>query len=173
MIAATVTMGVAACSDDSDSAPSVPMASSSAAQSGQAQGGDSLTNPNQRPDVKSLNDMLNKALDANVPNSQKTQLVQNSEKDPQIFDKLVKAKTDNPDANYQIYPPVLAAGPNRASVKVQVKLPDNPPSKVDAQIVFDKGRWKLASQTVCPILSFQKIKSPMCPAQPAGSNAPQ
>lgn len=172
MIAAAVTMGVAACGGgEGDGVPQVPTATSSAA-SGTA-GADSVTDPNQRPTVATLNEMLNTALDPNVPNSEKTQLVQGSEKDPNIFDKLVDARAENPDATYELSPPVLAAGPNRGSVKVTVQLPGNPAQKLDAQIVYDGGRWKLASDSVCPVLQFQNIRSAMCPAPAGGaSNAP-
>ena len=161
-----VATSLAACSssDDSDDVPTVAATTSAAATSeAAASGADAgVTNPNVRPSVATLNAMLNKALDPNVPNSEKTDLVQGSEKDPQLFDKLVKARQDNKDVTYQIYPPVIPAGPNKATVKVQVKLPDNPPTKLDAQIVYDGGRWKLASDSVCPILSGNNIKSAMC-----------
>ena len=161
-----VATSLAACSssDDSDDVPTVAATTSAAATSeAAASGADAgVTNPNVRPSVATLNAMLNKALDPNVPNSEKTDLVQGSEKDPQLFDKLVKAREDNKDVTYQIFPPVIAAGPNKATVKVQVKLPDNPPTKLDAQIVYDGGRWKLASDSVCPILSGNNIKSAMC-----------
>lgn len=169
MIAGAVTMGVAACGgDDSSDVPEVPTVVSTAP-SGSAAEGD-VTNPSVRPSVATLNEMLNKALDPNVPNSEKTQLVQGSEKDPNIFDKLVKAKAENPDATYELSPPVLAAGPNRGSVKVTVQLPGNPAQKLDAQIVYDKGRWKLASDSVCPVLQFQNIRSAMCPAPAGGAS---
>ena len=161
-----VATSLAACSssDDSDDVPTVAATTSAAATSeAAASGADAgVTNPNVRPSVATLNAMLNKALDPNVPNSEKTDLVQGSEKDPQLFDKLVKARQDNKDVTYQIFPPVIPAGPNKATVKVQVKLPDNPPTKLDAQIVYDGGRWKLASDSVCPILSGNNIKSAMC-----------
>ncbi|GAB39112.1 hypothetical protein [Gordonia sputi] len=161
-----VATSLAACSssDDSDDVPTVAATTSAAATSeAAASGADAgVTNPNVRPSVATLNAMLNKALDPNVPNSEKTDLVQGSEKDPQLFDKLVKARQDNKDVTYQIFPPVIPAGPNKATVKVLVKLPDNPPTKLDAQIVYDGGRWKLASDSVCPILSGNNIKSAMC-----------
>ena len=165
-MAAAVATSLAACSssDDSDDVPTVATTTSAAATSeAGASGADAgVTNPNVRPSVATLNAMLDKALDPNVPNSEKTELVQGSEKDPQLFDKLVKAREDNKDVTYQIFPPVIPAGPNKATVKVQVKLPDNPPTKLDAQIVYDGGRWKLASDSVCPILSGNNIKSAMC-----------
>lgn len=163
LIAASIT-SVAACSSSNDDAPSVPTvsATSSAAAAGSAS--DDVTNPNVRPTVATLNAMLDKALDPSVPNSEKTELVQGSSADPAIFDKLVQAKKDNPDVTYQIYPPVIPAGPNQATVKVQVKIGQNPPTKVDAGIVYDHGRWKLAKDTVCPLITANNVSTPMCPA---------
>ena len=95
IMAAAVATSLAACSssDDSDDVPTVATTTSAAATSeAGASGADAgVTNPNVRPSVATLNAMLDKALDPNVPNSEKTELVQGSEKDPQLFDKLVKA----------------------------------------------------------------------------------
>ncbi|HNP58976.1 MAG TPA: hypothetical protein PK331_17540 [Gordonia sp. (in: high G+C Gram-positive bacteria)] len=121
-----------------------------------------LTNPKVRPTVKTLNQMLDMALDPNVPNSEKTQLVEGSEKDPEVFNKLVQARKDNPDATYKIFPPVIPAGPRKATVKVQLKIGENPPAKAEAGIVFVDGRWKLAKDTVCPLLSANDVKTAMC-----------
>lgn len=163
LIAASVA-SVAACGSDDSDVPDVPtVATTTAAATGNnGGGGGGLTDPNTRPTVAELNEMLNKALDGSVPNAQKTQLVEGSSADPKIFDQLVKAKKDNPDVTYKIYPPVIPSGPNKATVKVQVKLPDNPPTKLDASIVFVDGRWKLSRDTVCPLITANNVKTPMC-----------
>ncbi|MFW0792906.1 hypothetical protein AAFP30_03750 [Gordonia sp. CPCC 205515] len=158
-IAASIT-SLAACGSDDSDVPSVPTVASTTASA--AAGSDSVTDPNTRPTVAQLNAMLNEALDPNVPNSEKTQLVEGSEADPDVFDKLVQAKKDNPDVTYEIYPPVIPAGPNKASVKVQVKIGENPPTKLDAGIVYTDGRWKLAKDTVCPLVTANNVTTPMC-----------
>lgn len=163
MITAAVTVSVAACSSDSsDDIPTVAQTTTSSAAS-TAGGGTNVTDASNPPSVATLNQMLQTALDPNVPNAQKTQLVQNSQKDPAIFGKLVQLKTDNPGATYQIRGPVTTDGPNRASVRVQVKLPDQQPQDIDAQIVYDGGRWKLASSFVCPLITTNGVTTPMCP----------
>ncbi|MDL9944432.1 hypothetical protein QSJ19_02290 [Gordonia sp. ABSL11-1] len=173
LIAASVA-SVAACGSDDSDIPEVPTVSSADSSADAGSGGDSgVTNPNQRPSVATLNEMLNTALDPNVPNSQKTELVEGSSADPKIFDELVKAKQDNPDVTYEIFPPVIPAGPNKATVKVQVKLPDNPPTKLDASIVYVDGRWKLSRNTVCPLITANNVTTPMCTdAGGASSKAP-
>ncbi|QKT09169.1 hypothetical protein HUN08_10455 [Gordonia sp. X0973] len=170
-----VALSLAACGggNNDDGLPSLPPVSSSAEASQAAPDGGhvitGVTDPKKRPTVKTLNAMLDMALDPNVPNSEKTQLVEGSEKDPAVFDKLVQARKENPDATYKIFPPVIPDGPRRATVKVQLKIGENPPAKAEAGIVYVDGRWKLSKNTVCPLLSGNNVRTAMCPA-PAGAS---
>ena len=154
----------AACSDSSDGATEDAAPTSSATSSATDAGGGSVTDPSQPPSAATLNGLLEKALNPDVPSSQKTDLVQGSSADPQLFDKLVKAKQDNPTVTYKLVPPVIATGNGQATVKVQVKLPNVPEQTVDAAIVYDQGKWKLAKTTVCPLLLANNVQSAMCPA---------
>lgn len=175
---AGMAVSVAACGGgDDDGLPPLPPVSTSTQASAPAESVGKyevtgVTNPKVRPTVKTLNKMLDLALDPDVPNSAKTQLVEGSEKDPDVFNKLVQARKDNPDATYKIFPPVIPAGPKRATVKVQVKIGENPPAKAEAGIVFVDGRWKLSKDTVCPLLSGNNVKTAMCPA-PAQTSRPR
>jgi len=165
-VVAAALAATAACGGDESNVPPVPTAaatSATAETTGTATGADSeMTNPNKVPSVSALNDMLQSALDPKVKPADKVQLVEGSEVDPDLFKELVKAKKDNPDVTYEIKRPILKDGPKRAKVKVEVKLPDNPPTKIDASIVFDDGRWKLSKQTVCPLLAQAEVESPLC-----------
>lgn len=157
----------AACGGDDSNLPPVPTATATASETGAqttaATGSEAeMTNPNKVPGVAALNEMLQKALDPAIKPADKVDLVEGSEVDPNLFKELVKAKKDNPDVTYEIKKPILKDGPKRAKVKVEVKLPDNPPTKIDASIVFDNGRWKLSKQTVCPLLGQTDVKSPLC-----------
>lgn len=170
MIAAAVTVSVAACGggDDSNAIPTVDQSTTATASSS---GSSDVTDADTPPSVETLNKMLTTALDADTPNSEKTQLVQNSEKDPNIFNKLVKAKEANPGVTYSLRGPVTPNGPNKAKVRVTVKLPNQSPTSLDAQIVFDNGRWKLASSSVCPLLTANNITSAMCPTSTSTSTS--
>lgn len=156
----------AACGGNSNSdLPPVPTASATAtsATTSAATGTEAeMTNKNQVPGVEALNGMLQTALDPKIKPADKVDLVEGSQVDPNLFNELVKAKKDNPDVTYEIKKPILKDGPNRAKVKVEVTLPNNPPTKIDASIVFDNGRWKLSKQTVCPLLQQADVKSPLC-----------
>ena len=57
--------------------------------------------------------MLETALDPAVPSSEKVDLVEGAEKDPAIFDALVKLVKANPDVTYKIIPPVNWTAPTR------------------------------------------------------------
>lgn len=174
VVAAAVAATAACGSDDSGSdLPPVPTAeaSTSAAEGGTSSSSDPMTDSSSVPNVKELNGLLEKALDPKVKPAQKTELVEGSEVDPKLFDELVKAAKDNPDVTYKIKPPVTKNGPNKAKVKVEVKLPDNPPQKIDAAIVFDQGRWKLSKSTVCPLLSANDVKTPLCADDSSSSTA--
>ncbi|MGZ8180208.1 hypothetical protein ACXVUM_19990 [Williamsia sp. SKLECPSW1] len=153
----------AACSDGSDGAVDNGPATSSATSTTTDNGGTSVTDPSTPPSAATLNALLTKALDPNVPASDKTDLVQGSEADPQLFDKLVKAKEDLQGVTYQLVPPVIASGNGQATVKVKVKLPNVPEQTIDAAIVYDQGKWKLAKTTVCPLLAANNVQSAMCP----------
>lgn len=165
-IAAALVGTTAACgSDDDGGLPKVTQTSATSAESSAAAGDSAdseLTNAKKRPSVEALNDMLQQALDPKIPPKDKTELVEGSEIDPDLFNQLVKAVKDNPGVTYKIKKPITGAGPSKANVKVEVKLPDNPPTKIDASIVYDNGRWKLSKQTVCPLLTANDVKTPLC-----------
>ncbi|WP_161896850.1 hypothetical protein [Gordonia spumicola] len=171
VVAAAVATTAACGSDDNSNLPPVPTAASSSAAESSAPASnaqdDEMTNPNKVPSVAALNDMLTKALDPNVKAADKIDLVEDAQKDPGIFDALVKAKKENPKVTYRIKAPVTKNGPKKAKVKVVVKVPGNPANPIDASIVFDNGRWKLSKQTVCPLLAMADMKSPLCPTTSA------
>ncbi|MEZ5213061.1 MULTISPECIES: hypothetical protein [unclassified Gordonia (in: high G+C Gram-positive bacteria)] len=166
VVAGAVTLTAACGSDDKSDQPPVPPATtttSAAATSADNSLDAQLTDPNKKPTVAALNDMLDKALDPSIPAKDKTDLVEGSEVDPSLFNQLVKAKKENPGVTYKIKNPITKDGPKRYSVKVEVKLPDNPPQPLDAAIVFDNGRWKLSKTTVCPLLKMGEVATPLCP----------
>lgn len=153
---------IAACGSD-DNEPLLP---TSAAETSveDFEDGSELTNPDQRPSPAALNEMLSIALDPDVPNSEKVDLVEGAEADPDIFDNLVTAFEENPGVTYEIVPPVLGEGPGRGKVNVKVGLPDTPEENYSANIVYDDGRWKLAQSTVCGLLAVTDVQSAMCDA---------
>jgi len=114
------------------------------------------------PSVETLNTMLAIALNPKVPAKNKTNFVEGSQADPSIFDKMSKNAADNPEMTFRIRPQTRN-GPKRVNVKFEINLPGNPPTVIDSELVYDDGRWKLFKQSVCPLLSAQKIKTPLCP----------
>ncbi|GAC82168.1 hypothetical protein GP2_001_00200 [Gordonia paraffinivorans NBRC 108238] len=169
MIAAAMMTGVAACGGSDDDAPPAPTLTSTAAANASGAAGDNeseITNGSKPPSIAALNELVDTAVDPKIPAKDKTDLVQGSEKDPEIFDELVKAREDNPDVKWSLVNPVITNGPKKANVKVRIETAGNPPANAEATIVFDKGRWKLSNQTVCNLLGLYQVESAMC--TPAG-----
>jgi hypothetical protein len=172
VIAGSIALVSTGCGSDDDDAPlpttTAAQTSASTDTSGTDAGGSDagdVTDATVKPSVATLNTMLSTALDPDVDSSEKVDLVEGGEKDPAIFDALVKLVEENPDVTYKIVPPVTSAGPNKATVKVQVKLPDNPATKIDAGITYIDGRWKLAQSTVCGLVGMSgDVTTKLCPA---------
>lgn len=161
-------LGVAACGTDDSDAPPTVAASSSANSTGAA---DQRTDSSKPPSAATIEAMINEALDPNVPNSQKVLLVEGAEKDPDIFDKLVEARNENPGITYKVTNPPIRQGPNKARVSVEVTTEGNPPTPIEATIVYQDGRWKLSNATVCTLLSAYQVKSAMCPGKSTSSRS--
>ncbi|CAM3137601.1 hypothetical protein DFJ75_1868 [Williamsia muralis] len=160
-------VSIAACSDDGGSDDPTTTTTTStttdAGPSGSTSPGD-LTDPKKPPTAAALNTMLETALDPKIPNTEKTELVEGSDADPEIFDKLIAGMKANPDVTYEIVAPVRPAGANQAKANVKINFPDQPQTQVEALIAYNEGRWKLSKTTVCLLLSGANEKSPMCPA---------
>ncbi|WP_232718201.1 hypothetical protein [Gordonia metallireducens] len=157
--------GVAACGGDDSDAPPAPTLTSTA--DAGAAGGDTeseITNGSKPPSIAALNELVDTAVDPKIPSKDKIVLVEGSEKDPAIFDELVKARAENSDVDWVLVNPVISAGPNKARVKVRIETAGNPPTNAESTIVFDDGRWKLSQETVCNLLGLYQVKSPMCAA---------
>ncbi|WP_461417749.1 hypothetical protein [Gordonia sp. GN26] len=157
--------GVAACGGDDSDAPPAPTLTSTA--DAGAAGGDTeseITNGSKPPSIAALNELVDTAVDPKIPSKDKIVLVEGSEKDPAIFDQLVKARAENSDVDWVLVNPVISAGPNKARVKVRIETAGNPPTNAESTIVFDDGRWKLSQETVCNLLGLYQVKSPMCAA---------
>lgn len=161
-------VSIAACSDDggSDDPTTTTTTTSVADPNSSASPGDGggLTDPKKPPTAAALNTMLETALNPDIPNTEKTELVEGSDADPEIFDKLIAGMKANPDVTYEIVAPVRPAGANQAKANVKINFPDQPQTQVEALIAYNEGRWKLSKTTVCLLLSGANEKSPMCPA---------
>ncbi|MGK9272429.1 hypothetical protein KXR83_15665 [Williamsia muralis] len=160
-------VSIAACSDDGGSDdPTTTTTTSTTTDAGPSgsTSPDGLTDPKKPPTAAALNTMLETALNPDIPNTDKTELVEGSDADPEIFDKLIAGMKANPDVTYEIVAPVRPAGANQAKANVKINFPDQPQTQVEALIAYNEGRWKLSKTTVCLLLSGANEKSPMCPA---------
>lgn len=172
MIAAALMTSVAACGgDDSDAPPAPTLTSAAGTEGGSGDATSEITNSSKPPSIGALNALVDEAVDPKIPSEDKIDLVQGSEKDPAIFDELVKARAENADVDWVLVNPVISAGPNKARVKVRIETAGNPPTNAESTIVFDKGRWKLSNETVCNLLGLYQVESAMCGAGASGSGS--
>ncbi|MEO9327616.1 hypothetical protein [Gordonia aurantiaca] len=165
--------GVAACGGGDDDAPPAPTLTSTAAASAGSGSGDNeseITNGSKPPSIAALNELVDTAVDPKIPSKDKVDLVQGSEKDPAIFDQLVKARAENSDVEWILVNPVISSGPKKARVKVRIETAGNPPTNAEATIVYDDGRWKLSNETVCNLLGLYQVESAMCTPAGAGTS---
>ncbi|MFZ2512095.1 MAG: hypothetical protein WAW85_13530 [Gordonia sp. (in: high G+C Gram-positive bacteria)] len=175
-VAAAALSVTAACGSSDDNLPPVPAAASSSVE---AAGGSAaatgyeaeITDATKKPSVEVLNTMLETALDPKVPAKDKVDLVEGAEADPDLFNQLVKVAKENPDVTYVIQKPIRSNGPKRATFKVMVTIPGNQPAPIAASIVFDDGRWKLSTETVCPLLAQGNVSTPLCPGNASASGS--
>jgi hypothetical protein len=162
MIAAAFMTGVAACGCDDSDAPPAPTLTCTADAAAGGDTGSAITNGDKPPSIAALNELVATAVDPKVPRDEKIVLVQGSEKDPAIFDELVKARAENSDVDWVLVNPVISSGPKKARVKVRSETAGNPPTNAESTIVYDDGRWKLSNETVCNLLGLYQVQSAMC-----------
>ena len=155
--ALTATLTLAACGNDDsskDSSSSSTAASTSATQQAA-----------QLPTAQELSDVLNRAVDPNIPTAEKTDTVVNGEQAPQLFDALTAAKQQS-GATLQVVDPVLPAlTPGNASATVNITLPNQPPQVIsEVEFVNDNGKWKLDQRWACTLVQnvLPDQVPPMC-----------
>ncbi|MFI6043568.1 hypothetical protein ACIA8C_18185 [Nocardia sp. NPDC051321] len=143
-------LGLTACgSDDKSDPPKPPRTSTS-----------TTANPNTPapPTADELNALLQKALDPSVPSSEKLDLVQGIEADPDLPNRLAKAfKDSNATA---VVTGVSVFGD---SVSAQAKFTINgTENTVDVPFVLDGGKWKVQKTWACGALTNLNQQSPAC-----------
>ncbi|KAA0023153.1 hypothetical protein [Antrihabitans cavernicola] len=155
-IAAALTM--TACSSDDNSAG----ATSSAAATSAAQTTTAAANANipPAPTADELNAMLQKGLDPSIPATEKTDMIQGSEADPDLINRVATAVAQN-NATVKVTE-VQDAHDGTAIAKADVTF--NGQTNVNAvQLVFDNGKWKLDKGFACNIVQIAQLQSAACP----------
>lgn len=164
-LAIAAALGMTACSDDSNDAggSSTSVATSASQESGSAGASGTAgkqSNVPPAPTADELNAMLQKGLDPAVPATEKTDMIQGSEADPELINRVATAVQQN-NASVKVTE-VQDAGDGTAIAKADVTF--NGQTNVNAvQLVFDNGKWKLDKGFACNIVQIAQLQSAACP----------
>lgn len=117
------------------------------------------------PTAAELNAMLKTGLDPNVPASEKTNLVEGIEADPELINQVAQAAVAN-NVQVEVLDPVYDAGDGTAAAALQASINGEPASGLSADFVPapDGTHWQLAKTTVCTLTQALNIQTPVCPA---------
>ncbi|MFG1794868.1 hypothetical protein [Nocardia sp. NPDC049149] len=150
-LAVVAALGLTACGSDDKKDPPKPSRTTTS----------TTANPNLPPvpTVDQLNDLLQRALDPTVPSTEKLELVQGMEADPDLPNRLAEAYRQ---ANAQAK--VVGVSNFGETVSAQVKITLNGQEN-DAVVPFvaDAGKWKVQKQWVCQTITAFGLTSPACP----------
>ncbi|AEI09164.1 putative secreted protein [Corynebacterium resistens DSM 45100] len=153
-LATTLTM--TACGGDKDSEKST--SSSTAASS-------SAAPKQQTPTAAELTQVLNRAVDPNLPTEQKTDTVVGGEKAPQLFTALTKSREES-KAQLKVVDPVLPSlTPGNVNATVTLTLPQQQPNNIsNVEFVNEGGKWKLDQKWACTLVEnvLPDQVPPMC-----------
>ena len=115
------------------------------------------------PSVETLQGMLDRARDPNIPSKDKTDLLEDGDRDPELFDQLVQANRENPDISYKILDESKIDSKCLLHVFFSISKGDQHLDKVEIFFVWQNDRWKLAKNSVCSLLvDILRKTSPLC-----------
>ncbi|CAI36925.1 putative secreted protein [Corynebacterium jeikeium K411] len=157
VLAAGLTLS--ACGNDDDS--SDKSSSSSATTAAES----SKESDDQTPTAKELSDVLNRAVDPNIPTAEKVDTVVNGDQAPELFDALTKSRTES-GATLDVVDPVLPSlTPGNVNATVNLTVPNQEPHVVsDVEFVNEEGKWKLDQGWACTLVEnvLPDQVPPMC-----------
>ncbi|MFX1757692.1 lipoprotein [Rhodococcus gordoniae] len=114
------------------------------------------------PSPEELNADLARAFDLNVPASEKTDLVQGAEEDPELINKVAQAAND---AGVQVNVVDVTDNENGTiTAGVEMALAgSNQPSFGTVDFVAEDGTWKVSKDYACSIvINMAQLQSPAC-----------
>ncbi|MGW4533184.1 hypothetical protein ACWEOI_19765 [Nocardia sp. NPDC004340] len=149
-VAVVTTLGVSACSKD-EAAPAKAMPSKSAA---------AQSNNPALPGPTDLNVQLQKLIDPSIANEQKLDLIQGTQADPVLPQRLA-------DAFKQMNVTIMVTkvtdlGNGTLNADAQVAINGGAPNPVVVPVVAEDGKWKVQKEWTCTTLSLVNQTSPAC-----------
>ncbi|UGT41041.1 hypothetical protein LTV02_34630 [Nocardia yamanashiensis] len=112
------------------------------------------------PTVADLNAELQKALDPNVPNAQKLDMMQGVQADPNLPQLLSDAYKAN-NASITVTG-VTDLGNGTLTADAQVAVNGGAPQNAVVPFVAEDGKWKVQKEWICNMLSLGNQTSPAC-----------
>jgi hypothetical protein len=158
-------LSLAACSSDDDKGDDNPTT-------------EAATQAAPLPTSAELSEILNRAVDPNIPSDQKADTVQGGDQALELFDIMTESKQQS-GADFQIVDPVLPGVlPDTVSVSMNLIVPDREPQPVNGvEFVKEGDQWKLSTAWACTLIQTvapDKVP-PLCAdvdKAPAPENAP-
>lgn len=112
------------------------------------------------PSVGDLNAMLQKGLDPKVPASDKVDMIQGSEADPELINRVAEAAQQAGATVTVVNVTDLGSGSATADVNLTIK---GQPGPAVVPLVAENGKWKLEKSWACDILTnMGQMQSPAC-----------
>ncbi|MFC9895544.1 hypothetical protein ACFVMC_17820 [Nocardia sp. NPDC127579] len=112
------------------------------------------------PTKEELNAQLQKALDPNVPNAEKLEMVQGAEADPELPSRLAQAAQQ---AGASAVVTGVSEFGDTISAKATITF-NGQASEADVPFVAEDGKWKVQKQWACNLLQLANIQSVACAA---------
>ncbi|MGV9680327.1 hypothetical protein ACWDSJ_34035 [Nocardia sp. NPDC003482] len=158
LIAAALTLAVAApgCGSDDGKSATKATTTTAVAAAGSCPAG---TKYPPAPTIDQLNGLLRKGLDPKVPAADKVGLVQGSEADPALFDRMTAALTQA-DLSVQINDVTDHCDGTATADAVLVLNGQRNPGQVP--LIADQGTWKLDKSWACGIVTTLGQNSVIC-----------
>ncbi|GAB0106357.1 hypothetical protein JMUB6875_53410 [Nocardia sp. JMUB6875] len=151
-LAVVTVLGLSACGSD-DKKDSKPKTTTSKATTSQ------VAYP-PAPTAADLNAQLQKALDPNVPDSEKLDMMQGVSADPTLPNRLAEAYKQN-NATITVTN-VTDLGNGTLTADAQVAVNGGQPQQAVVPFVAEDGKWKVQKEWICNALSLANQTSPAC-----------
>ncbi|TNL99464.1 hypothetical protein [Corynebacterium tapiri] len=148
VLAAGLSLSLAACGSDDKAAESSSGAQATAPSSA-SEAAPSL------PTAAELNQVMGVATNSGAPMEQRVATVQGGETvPPELFDTLAAAQAQS-GASFQVVDPVLPGyAPNSALATVTFTLPDRAPNTAEnVEFIHENGQWKLSQSWACTLIT--------------------
>ncbi|MEV0250550.1 hypothetical protein AB0H76_28420 [Nocardia sp. NPDC050712] len=154
-LALAAALSMTACGSDDKKDTSTPKSSTTSAQAAT-----SAANVPPIPTVAELNAELQKALDPNVPNAEKLEMVQGAEADPELPSRLSQA-VQQAGAKAEVTEVTAFGDTINAKAKITINGQEN---IADVPFVAEGGKWKVQKSWACSMLQLASIQSVACTA---------